>query len=159
MRRSVVIGRGLIPARLFFIGEAPGRSEDLLGEPFVGRSGQLLDRMLDEAGIIGGYYITNCVRCRPCTSEGENREPTGDEVLACMNNVLTLAKCVRPEIVIFVGKVAEYYYRKHFAVTATILHPSFVLRKGGEASPWFLHNIQILRRVNYASKSAGQLFA
>jgi len=157
-RRKIVIGRGSIPAKILFIGEAPGRTEDLFGEPFVGRSGRLLESMLLKAGIVDKYYITNCLRCRPTDSADQNREPTGDEVLACMPNVLHMASRVHPEIVVFIGKVAESYYKKHFPITASILHPSFVLRKGGENSPWFEHNVSILRRVADAVNHTESLF-
>lgn len=147
-RKHIVIGRGKIPAKLLFIGEAPGRTEDLFGEPFVGRSGRLLDEMLLEAEIYDDYYITNAVLCRPTTADDQNREPTEQEVLNCMQHVCRLSDMVHPALVVFIGKVAERYYKKVFTgFNTTILHPSFVLRKGGKASPWFMHNVTILRKA------------
>ena len=80
-RTQVVFGTGDPDADLMFVGEAPGRDEDLQGVPFVGRSGQLLDRLLaEEVGIAREQvYIANVIKCRP----PENRDPSPDEIAAC----------------------------------------------------------------------------
>ena len=80
-RQRVVISRGSPTARLMLIGEAPGAREDALGEPFVGRSGQLLDRLLEDTGfdLQHDLYICNAVKCRP----PQNRRPKRSELLAC----------------------------------------------------------------------------
>ncbi|MBT6873329.1 MAG: uracil-DNA glycosylase, partial [Actinobacteria bacterium] len=80
-RSSVVFGSGDPAADLMFVGEGPGAEEDRQGVPFVGRSGKLLDRLLDEElGIDrSACYITNVVKCRP----PENRDPRSDEIAAC----------------------------------------------------------------------------
>ena len=80
-RQRVVIGAGPTPARLLVVGEAPGRSEDEGGEPFTGRSGQLLTRLIaEEVGLTRDqYFITNVVKCRPPT----NRPPRREEIAAC----------------------------------------------------------------------------
>jgi uracil-DNA glycosylase len=147
-RRSIVIGRGVIPAQVLFIGEGPGQSEDLIGKPFVGASGKLLDKMLQKFTI--PYYITNTVFCRPCNStEGENREPSREEAKACRKNVLSLVSIVNPSVVVFVGRIAERFLKpslsqyKQFA----IFHPAHILRQGGEHSPEFVHNLRVLDDV------------
>jgi DNA polymerase len=142
------MGRGSCPAKILFIGEAPGKTEDLLGEPFVGASGKLLDAMLEDAGYTNEYYITNTVFCRPTDEPfGANREPKDNEVLACRKNFMRIFEVVKPRFVIFVGKVAERFYSKEFPHSVTILHPSFILRKGGKISPFYMHNVNILKRV------------
>jgi DNA polymerase len=80
-REQVVISRGDHKARLMLIGEAPGATEDAQGEPFVGRSGQLLDQLLAEAGLDPSrdIYLCNAVKCRP----PDNRRPRGGELAAC----------------------------------------------------------------------------
>lgn len=145
-RYRMVIGRGRAPASILFLGEAPGRSEDLLGEPFVGPSGRILDELLTDAGLSdSSYFITNAVLCRPCDARGaENRQPTPTEVLACKENVLRLAEIVSASSVVFLGKIAERYYRKHFPAAITILHPAFLLRTGGKRSPHYLGQVRKL---------------
>ena len=80
-RQQVVISRGNPNARLMLIGEAPGATEDALGEPFVGRSGQLLDQLLAEAGLdpTRDVYLCNVVKCRP----PNNRKPSAEEMASC----------------------------------------------------------------------------
>lgn len=148
-RRLLVAGKGSIPADILFLGEAPGKTEDLLGEPFIGQSGKLLDAMLLDAGFGSTkYFVTNSVLCRPCDSiGGDSREPAEVEVLTCKENILQIYFRVNPKVVIFVGKIAEKYYKNEFPFSFSILHPSFVLRQGGKASPWYLNNVRKLQEV------------
>jgi len=151
-----VIGRGDIPSDLLFIGEAPGKTEDMLGEPFVGPSGNLLETMIKEASFAAGvqrhlnYFITNTVLCRPWIWDeedelcGQNRKPSEDEVLACMPNVIEIARVVRPSLVIFVGKVSEQYYKREFPESISINHPAFHLRFGGKSSPYYRTDVRVL---------------
>lgn len=153
-RRKVVWGRGSIPADIMFMGEAPGRVEDLRGEPFIGPSGKLLEEMIAQAARwatvdkLPSYFVTNAVFCHPTERiGGENRLPHSHEVLACMDNVLKLYRAVHPRIVIFVGKVPEKYYAKEFTIHDTILHPSFLLRQGGKSSPHYTSTVRKLSEV------------
>ena len=148
-RRNMVKGRGVIPADILFLGEAPGRSEDLIGEAFIGRSGKLLDKMIQDTGIGDvSFYITNTVMCRPCDSrDSANREPSSSEVLACMSNIYLVINEVNPSIIILVGKVAEKYYGKEFPDACKIQHPAFILRQGGVKSPWYNLNVQKLKEA------------
>ena len=168
-RRKVVWGRGAMPADIMFLGEAPGRVEDLRGEPFIGPSGQLLEEMIADAtriarpasechpfALLPSYFVTNAVMCHPTERiGGDDRVPHAHEVLACMDNVLTLYKRVNPAVVIFVGKVAARFYAKEFTVHETILHPSFLLRQGGKSSPHYVTTIrklaEVIGRVCYAT--------
>jgi DNA polymerase len=152
-RRNVVIGRGISPADILFIGEAPGKTEDLLGYAFVGPSGKLLDEMINSALIILGkgkidlsYYITNTVLCRPTDSlQSENRKPNILEVVSCTPNVMKIFSFVNPKMIILVGKVAQNLYGKEFkSIGVNILHPSFILRQGGKRSPYYLQTVRIL---------------
>lgn len=157
-KRKQVIGRGSIPAKILFIGEGPGKTEDLLGEAFVGPSGHLLEQMLKEAAEeawirVPSYYITNTVMCRPWIwnenrdDYGQGREPKKQEVLACMPNVMEVARVVKPKIVVFIGRIAESYYKKEFPGAIRITHPAFHLRYGGRASPTYLQDIRTLSEI------------
>ena len=158
-RRNVAIGRGDVPARLLFIGEAPGKTEDLLGNVFVGAVGQLLDKMILDATKLAdycpSYYITNCLRCRPTDKKfGDNREPSPIEVLNCMDNLMSIYYLVSPDIIVFIGRIAEGFYKKEFRIHRTITHPAALLRGGGSASPYYLYNINILLRVFLSLKES-----
>ena len=103
-RTHLVFGVGNAHARLMFVGEGPGRDEDLQGEPFVGRAGQLLTDIITKGiGIKReDVYICNVVKCRP----PENRNPEPDEVTACEPFLKKQIDIVRPEIIIGLGKFA-----------------------------------------------------
>jgi DNA polymerase len=102
-RTQVVFGVGDPDARLMFIGEGPGRDEDRQGEPFVGRAGQLLTRIIEAIGLRREeVYIANVVKCRP----PENRNPEPDEVAACRGFLESQIDLVRPEVIVLLGKVA-----------------------------------------------------
>lgn len=102
-RNKVVFGVGDPHARLMMIGEGPGRDEDLRGEPFVGRAGQLLDRIITAMGLRRqDVYIANAVKCRP----PKNRNPLPDELGACRHFLLRQVEVVRPELIVLLGRVA-----------------------------------------------------
>ncbi|WP_238701169.1 uracil-DNA glycosylase [Mariprofundus erugo] len=102
-RTQVVFGVGNPAADILFIGEAPGRDEDLQGEPFVGRAGQLLDRMLVSMGLDrDAVYIMNVVKCRP----PNNRDPRPDEVQACQLWFEQQLDALQPKLICLLGRVA-----------------------------------------------------
>ena len=103
-RTNIVFGVGDPHARLMFVGEGPGRDEDLQGEPFVGRAGQLLTDIITKGMGLKreAVYICNVVKCRP----PENRNPEPDEVAACEPFLKQQIDIVRPEIIIGLGKFA-----------------------------------------------------
>lgn len=102
-RNKVVFGVGNPNARLLFIGEGPGRDEDIQGEPFVGRAGKLLTRIIEAMGYRReDVYIANVVKCRP----PENRNPHADEAEACMHFLMRQIAVIRPEIIVLLGRVA-----------------------------------------------------
>jgi uracil-DNA glycosylase family 4 len=100
-RTQVVFGEGDPAAGLMVVGEAPGREEDLQGRPFVGRSGQLLDRLLaEEAGLRRDQvYIANVVKCRP----PDNRDPHPDEIATCRPYLQGQVELIRPRVVLTLG--------------------------------------------------------
>ena len=115
-RSQIVNGVGPADADLLFVGEAPGANEDEQGEPFVGRSGDVLDETLRDAGLDrDDVRITNCVRCRP----PENRDPRQGELANCREYLETEIDRVDPELVITLGKVpGEHLLDRDVAVTS-----------------------------------------
>jgi uracil-DNA glycosylase family 4 len=147
-RHQIVKGRGDIPARVLFVGQGPGISEDMLGQAFIGPAGALLQRMVDASGITGPFYFTNIVLCRPCDAKGEHdREPKPEEILACRENVLAIARETGAERVVLVGDLAYRYFSKAFPDCLKITHPSALLRAGGERAPGYRENILKLGRL------------
>ncbi len=102
-RTKFVFGVGNPDARLMFVGEAPGRDEDLKGEPFVGRAGQLLDLMLHAIHIKRPeVYIANVLKCRP----PDNRDPKPDEIEKCEPYLLKQIELIKPEVLVALGRYA-----------------------------------------------------
>jgi uracil-DNA glycosylase family 4 len=147
-RTQVVFGVGDPNAELMFVGEGPGREEDLKGEPFVGRSGQLLDKLMqEEIGISRdrGVYIANVVKCRP----PGNRDPHPEEIATCRPFLEQQVALIRPRVIVTLGNFATrllldttegitrlrgraYPYGDSGAVIVPTFHPSAALRSGGE---------------------------
>jgi DNA polymerase len=102
-RTQIVFGEGDPNARLMFVGEGPGAEEDKQGRPFVGKAGQLLDKMIGAMGLSrNAVFIANVVRCRP----PENRDPQWDERLACRTFLLGQIEAIQPAAIVALGKVA-----------------------------------------------------
>jgi uracil-DNA glycosylase family 4 len=102
-RTRIVFGVGNPEAEIVFVGEAPGREEDLQGLPFVGRAGKLLDQLLAEVGFSrNDIYICNVLKCRP----PENRDPEPLEIEACKPYLLTQLSIIRPGILVCLGRFA-----------------------------------------------------
>ncbi|MFZ5818170.1 MAG: uracil-DNA glycosylase [Bacillota bacterium] len=101
---QVVFGEGVPAAQLMCIGEGPGADEDRLGRPFVGKAGQLLDRILEVSGFDRGRncYIANVVKCRP----PGNRVPAPEEREACWPNLRAQIRLIRPKIILLLGATA-----------------------------------------------------
>ena len=114
-RSRIVDGVGPTDADLLFVGEAPGATEDEEGEPFVGRSGDVLDEALSEAGLDrADVRITNCVRCRP----PDNRDPTGEELANCRGHLDAEVDRLAPELIVTLGKVpSEHLLGRSVAIT------------------------------------------
>ncbi len=144
-RTQVVFGAGSLSAQLMFVGEAPGRDEDLTGEPFVGRSGKLLDLLMrQEIGTTRDQcYITNVVLCRP----PGNRDPLPAEIDACRPYLERQLDLVAPKVVVTLGNFATRtllgspegirrlrgrVYRFRGVDLVPTYHPAAALRGGGE---------------------------
>jgi uracil-DNA glycosylase family 4 len=102
-RKNAVPGEGQISAKIMFIGEAPGRSEDEKGKPFVGAAGRILDNLLKKAGIERSQvFITNIVKCRP----PNNRVPEEDELIACRPYLDRQIALIKPKVICILGRTA-----------------------------------------------------
>ena len=103
-RTNVVFGAGNPHASLIFIGEAPGGEEDKQGEPFVGRAGQLLTKIIEAMGLKReDVYIANILKCRP----PNNRAPLPTEIIACQQNVKRQVEMIKPRVICTLGKFAS----------------------------------------------------
>ena len=139
-RRQVVFGVGNPTADLMFVGEAPGADEDIQGEPFVGRAGQLLTKIIEAIGLSrSDVYIANVIKCRP----PENRNPEPDEVDTCEPFLFRQIDAINPKVIVALGTFAAkallktqdsisrlrgrvYDYRG--AKLIATFHPAFLLR-------------------------------
>jgi uracil-DNA glycosylase len=102
-RRNAVPGEGQVSAKIMFIGEAPGKNEDLKGKPFVGAAGRILDQAMEKAGIERSkVFITNVVKCRP----PGNRVPEEDERIACQPYLQRQISLISPKIICVLGSTA-----------------------------------------------------
>jgi uracil-DNA glycosylase family 4 len=106
-RNRVVFGEGNPNSKIMFIGEAPGREEDIQGKPFVGRSGEILTKMIENVLNIKreDVYITNIVKCRP----PQNRDPEIEEVESCKPYLLKQIEIINPTIIVTLGRIAFKY--------------------------------------------------
>lgn len=140
-RTQTVFGVGNPHARVMFIGEAPGKNEDLQGEPFVGRGGQLLDKMLAAVDLDRktNVYIANIVKCRP----PKNRDPLPEEQEACITWLRNQVALIRPKIIVCLGRIAAMrLIRPDFKITRE--HGQFV-EKGGILFTALYHPSALLR--------------
>ena len=105
-KTNYVPGVGNEKAEIVFVGEAPGRDEDLKGEPFVGAAGKLLTEMLESVGLSrGDVYIANVLKCRP----PNNRDPTPEEVEKCGNYLVRQLEVIKPNIIVCLGRFAAQF--------------------------------------------------
>ncbi|MBR1533450.1 MAG: uracil-DNA glycosylase [Ruminococcus sp.] len=140
-RHNVVFGVGNQNAKILFIGEGPGEQEDLQGEPFVGRAGQLLDKMLYAVDLDRkkNVYIANIVKCRPPM----NRDPQDDEQESCIGYLREQTRLIRPKIIVTLGRIAGMKIIKP-DLRITREHGEWVERKGVWMMP-MLHPAALLR--------------
>jgi DNA polymerase len=108
-RTQVVFGVGNPDAEIMFVGEAPGADEDMVGEPFVGKAGQLLTKIIDTMGLRrSDVFIANVLKCRPNMPPGEsgNRKPTPDEMATCKPYLIQQIEIVQPRVIVALGGTA-----------------------------------------------------
>jgi len=158
-RTQVVWGTGPATASLVFVGEAPGRTEDLGGEPFTGAAGKVLDEFLAAADLNrADVYIANVVKCRP----PNNRNPLPDEIAACSSYLKIQLELIKPAVVVTLGKFASQsllntsrgisslqgtmQQMEHFKVLP-LYHPAATIYDRSKREP-FLQAASLLKQVS-----------
>lgn len=160
-RTHVVVGRGCPEtAKVLFIGEGPGKEEDLTGKAFVGAGGKLLDLLLRGLRFSeADYYIANIVKCRP----PNNRDPSDAEMQACLPWLRWQVKSIAPKIIVCLGRIAAaqimdknfmltkqrgiWLKKADFDILAT-WHPAAVLRNPGKKITWFDDLVKVKTLLN-----------
>ncbi len=164
-KTNTVFSAGVPNSKIMLIGEAPGYYEDIQGEPFVGKAGKLLDKILGCVGFSRkeNIYICNTLKCRP----PDNRDPLPEEKLACEEYLKAQIDILKPRIILLCGKVAAYSFidtksgitklrgkwfeGPNFSKMMPIFHPSYLLRNDSreKGSPkWLMwQDIKEVRRV------------
>lgn len=158
-RTHAVPGVGDIHADWLFVGEGPGYHEDQQGEPFVGRSGMLLDNMMASLGIRRGdnAYIANIVKCRASDERRKDRQPTEEEAAACMPYLHWQIEQIRPKVIVALGKTAAVgLLNTHREVTMSAMRgKTHRLDVGGTAVPLIVtYHPAYLLRTPMAKKQA-----
>lgn len=140
-RTNVVVGVGNKNADILFIGEGPGENEDLQAEPFVGRAGKLLDKMLEAVDLSRekNIYIANMVKCRP----PKNRDPKPEEQEMCLQWLRNQVKLIKPKIIVCLGRISSAKLIKS-DIKITKEHGMFFEKKGVLMMP-MLHPAALLR--------------
>lgn len=153
-RKTVVFGEGNSAARIMFIGEGPGKTEDETGRPFVGRAGELLTRIIENGMGLrrSDVYIANVVKCRPTLEQKgiRDRPPDPEETAACSPFLIRQIELISPEVIVTLGNPStRFLLQTALGITKLrgkwadfrgiplmpTYHPSYVLRNGGEKSP------------------------
>ncbi len=164
-RHNVVVGVGNPNADILFVGEGPGENEDLQGEPFVGRAGKLLDKMLDAVDLDRNknIYIANIVKCRP----PQNRDPKPEEQEMCMDWLRAQVKLINPKIIVCLGRIAAaklikpdikitkehgLWFKKGKFEMMAMLHPAALLRDPRKKPEAFDDFLKLRDRVEELNK-------
>lgn len=160
-RTNVVFGMGSREARVMFIGEGPGEQEDLQGKPFVGRSGQLLDKMLDAVDLSrdSNIFIGNIVKCRP----PKNRDPLPEEQELCLGWLRNQVALLRPKIIVCLGRIAAMklirpdfkitkehgiFFEKNGVLMMATLHPAALLRNPSQKPSAFEDFLKLRQKID-----------
>lgn len=147
-----VFFRGSVPAPLLFIGIGPGKTEDVVGKPFVGKAGKVLDALLADVGLgQRDYCLTNLVLCRPCDGPGQpNRDPTLEEMHNCSPRLTEFMELVNPRAFVLLGEIATVavlpQVRDSGKPVCGLYHPSYIARNGGAKSKAFRDTANELNR-------------
>jgi uracil-DNA glycosylase len=151
-RRTLVFGVGNPQAELVFVGEGPGADEDAQGEPFVGRAGQLLTKMIEAMGYRREQvYIANVVKCRP----PQNRPPEPDEIEACEPYLRRQIEAIRPKVIVALGKFAAQTLLAT-SIPITKLRGTWSTYQGVRLMPTF-HPAYLLRSPDEKQKAWADL--
>ena len=160
-RTNVVVGVGNPRSGILFIGEGPGENEDLQGEPFVGRGGQLLDKMLAavELDRKKNNYIANIVKCRP----PKNRDPLPEEQEACIEWLRNQVALIRPKIIVCLGRISAMriikpdikitkehgqFFEKNGVLMMATLHPAALLRNPNQKPAAFEDFLKLREKID-----------
>lgn len=160
-RTNVVVGVGNPRSKVMFIGEGPGENEDLQGEPFVGRGGQLLDKMLAAVDLDRktNVYIANIVKCRP----PKNRDPLPEEQEACIGWLRNQVALIRPKIIVCLGSIAAMriikpdikitrehgqFFEKNGTLMMATLHPAALLRNPNQKPAAFEDFLKLREKID-----------
>ena len=160
-RTNVVVGVGNPRSKVMFIGEGPGENEDLQGEPFVGRGGQLLDKMLAAVDLDRktNVYIANIVKCRP----PKNRDPLPEEQEACITWLRNQVALIRPKIIVCLGRIAAMriiksdmkitrehgqFFEKNGTLMMATLHPAALLRNPNQKPAAFEDFLKLREKID-----------
>ena len=159
-RTNVVFGVGTPDAEVMFIGEGPGQNEDEQGEPFVGRGGKLLDKMLEAIDLDRkkNIYIANIVKCRP----PKNRDPLPEEQTACVDRLRNQLALIRPKIIVCLGRIAAakiikpdikitkehgIFFEKGNVLMMATLHPAALLRNPNNKPAAFEDYLKLQEKI------------
>ena len=160
-RTNVVVGVGNPRSKVMFIGEGPGENEDLQGEPFVGRGGQLLDKMLAAVDLDRktNVYIANIVKCRP----PKNPDPLPEEQEACIDWLRNQVALIRPKIIVCLGRIAAMriikpdmkitrehgqFFEKNGTLMMATLHPAALLRNPNQKPAAFEDFLKLREKID-----------
>ena len=160
-RTNLVFGVGNENAEVMLIGEGPGEQEDLQGEPFVGRGGQLLDKMLAAVDLDRktNIYIANIVKCRP----PKNRDPLPEEQEACIGWLRNQVALIRPKIIVCLGRIAAMriikpdmkitkehgqFFEKNGTLLMATLHPAALLRNPNQKPAAFEDFLKLREKID-----------
>ncbi|MEK6690487.1 MAG: uracil-DNA glycosylase [Nitrospirota bacterium] len=166
-RTQIVFGVGNPKSEIVFVGEGPGRDEDLQGEPFVGDAGQLLTKIIESMGLKRqDVYIANVVKCRP----PNNRNPESDEIESCEPFLLRQLEIIKPKIICALGTFAaqtllitkekisslrgNFYYYHDIKVMPTF-HPAYLLRNPGDKKLVWEDMKKVMKELNLKGKGNG----
>ena len=151
-RARVVLARGKVPADILFIGEAPGVSENMLGKPFVGPAGKLLDSIIENSlSVIQGEQPrlcwTNLVGCLPETDD-EKKEPNKKEIKACSGRLAEIVAIAKPRAIVRVGRLATKHAEIPEGVLYTdVIHPAWILRSKEPQTGLAIHQTMVRIRT------------
>lgn len=164
-KTNTVFGSGNKNADLMFIGEAPGESEDLQGKPFVGRSGQLLDKYLDAVGLKReDTYIANIIKCRP----PKNRDPKPEEQDACIDYLRRQLSLINPKVIVCLGRISAMriikpdfkitsehgkWFKKGNYLICAVYHPAALLRDPRKRDDMMADFLSIRQKLDSMEKS------
>jgi uracil-DNA glycosylase family 4 len=159
-RKNIVFGEGDPGAKIMFIGEAPGKEEDIQGLPFVGDAGILLTKLIEKMGLSrSGVYIGNIIKCRPPM----NRDPEADEIATCRQFIERQIGIIRPAVIVTLGRIAlqtftdnpkikitaargKFFYFMDIPVMPTF-HPAYLLRNPGDKWKTWADAQKVLERI------------